>query len=257
MKGLTRILLLSCVSIAGLYACRKVLSTSSPSENTKTDTLTLSASSVKTGEPLVASLPSAVTVNAASWTARPDSGVRVTPSGRSATFTFSAAGTYYITAYITDSLTGAHDSCTAPITVTDSVYTIPRDTISLAGKQLILSPQSAGDSGVYMLLTTVDTFPCRMAINMGESMAPGGDSIYVNWAEAQGSNHCTGPGIPISNSFRLSKLAPGSSSNFWIFLPDGEGTFEFTMTATSTGYTFNALNSQWSPITLDPATIQD
>jgi len=256
MKSITRALLFSGLVIAGFSACHKDYSSSStPSTGTP---LTLSTTSVARGEAMVATVPAGFSTNGLTWTVRPAAGTSITPGNGNASITFSYSGTYYITATsITDSATGKGDSCTAPITVTDSVYTPPTDSISAAGKKFILVPVSVTDSSVNLLLRTVDSFPCTYGILMGQNSEPWGDSITVFQIQGGFSNDLCGVNVPSVANFYQHTLTVGSSASIWIWLPWGGGTYQVKMTATASGYTFSMASETGTQLSISPTEISN
>lgn len=259
MKGLKQIFLFSGLSLIGLCACHKELSPNTQADNTPARTLTLSAVSVKKGQPLVASLPAGLTTNSVNWSVRPATGTQVTSGGQSAIITFSDAGTYTIVAsYIVDSAAGTQDSATAPVTVTDSTYTAPVDSTTLVGKSLLLVPQSADSGGVTFLIETVGAYTCSLIFNMSQGASPYSDSVMINYLQPGGA--CPGGDsskVPIAGSFTVRPLSAGSSQTISVFLPGWEGWFEFTETATSTGYTFSPGTGWGGLITISPTQLQN
>jgi len=237
MKSFARILFFSGLSLAGLYACQKELSDVPKShQNSQPHALTLSSSSVKKGQALLVSLPAGLTDNSANWVVRPATGTQITPAGQSATITFSNSGTYYITAiYITDSVSGIEDSATAPVTVSDSSYTGAADSLTLAGEKFVLVAQlvpdtgsTLVDTGITFVIQTVDSYPCNAYVAITQNSLPRSDSVTLSSVVLNTGNACAGVTVPAENSFTINHLAVGSTSTITIFLPDGEGVFQFT-----------------------------
>jgi hypothetical protein len=256
MEGFKQILLFSGLC---LYACHKELGTNTQ-PNMPAQALTLSATTVKKGQPLVASVPAGLTTNGVSWSVRPTTGTQVTSGGQSATISFSDAGTYTIVAsYIVDSAAGTRDSATAPVTVTDSTYTAPVDSTTLVSESLILVPRSVDSGSVTFLIETVDAYACDLRFNMSQGASPYSDSVMINYLQPGGA--CpAGNSSNVSmivDSFSVSRLNVGGSQTISVFLPGWEGQFQFTETATSTGYTFSPATELGGLITISPTQIQN
>ena len=107
-----------------LLACSKNAGkTSSNSTNSNTQVLTLSQSTVAKGQPLVASVPSGVSASSIRWTVSPSSAyTHLTTGNGQAMLLFAKAGSYRVTASYSAADSSGNDSCSAPVTVSDSVY---------------------------------------------------------------------------------------------------------------------------------------
>lgn len=262
MRYLKQILPIVCLMV-GLYACHKDFSGSVDPNSVKSSSsahpLTLSDSTAALGQPVVASIPTGLTSNNASWSVRPATGTQVTSAGQSATITFSKPGTYTIVAhYIVDSTSGTQDSCTAPITISDSNYTPPPvDTITLAGEKLTIIPTSVDTGGVTFLVETADSYACtyHMVLQPGAAPYSFSDSVTLAWLATGGATGCSGTNGPIVGSFTSQPLTVGTTQTISFFMPAQEGVFLFSVTETATGYTFSPISGGDGLVTISPTTL--
>ena len=144
MKRLFWTLSFLMLSQAGFIACHKNASPASGSKTPGTSgaTLTLSATRVQKGAPLIATVGNSAAENIR-WTVTPSTVAHITTGNGRAMILFAQAGTYQIKASYVSGADSA-DSATCPITVSDTVYTpVPpptTDTTSLAGVGITLTP---------------------------------------------------------------------------------------------------------------------
>lgn len=127
--------------------------------------LSLSKTSIMRGEPLQANASTLTNTSFIKWTVTPAQGNLVSAAKNNSTILFSTSGSYKVTAsYYADSGSAPIDSVSSPIVVVDSVYVPPvdteSDTLSLAGDQLILTPQALYDSGFVFEVRTLNTYNC-------------------------------------------------------------------------------------------------
>ncbi len=165
-------------SVLFISACNKNTTSTSGSTNI----LTLSKSTVKIGEPVIATTNG--TSSGITWST-PSNG-QVWPSAHtdSATFVFTHAGSYQITAYIPNSNTSmgpiTEDSSNATVIVTDSLYgdtlafhcdVIVVKTLS-ADDQINLTPISYSDTGLIFIAHTQDLYTNSPILNCGGNLPP-------------------------------------------------------------------------------------
>ncbi len=186
---------LCCALVIGisliLLSCNKNTSASGGSLNTG---LTLSKSTIKIGEPVIAS-----TNNVASgvtWST-PSNG-HVWPSSQtdSATFIFTHAGSYQIAAFIPNSAGGvgvlSGDSSIATVTVTDSVYgdtsTVHCDVITVktlsTDDQISLTPISFSDTGLIFVAHTQDLYTNSPILDCGGNIPPSNGTFECDFNSA-------------------------------------------------------------------------
>src|SRR5580765_3146455 len=102
--------------------------------------LTVSESTIKRGQPLVAATPQGFSSNNLTWRVNPSTSTHISSSNDQAMILVASPGTYQVVAV--DAASGGNDSSTATITVTDEVYTPVTtnfDTVSLAGDKVTLT----------------------------------------------------------------------------------------------------------------------
>ncbi len=238
-NSLRRILspvVIAILSIYGLYSCSK--DTSKSSTKPGPNALTLSASVVQKGEPLVVTAPAGSSLSSLRWVVSPATFAHITSGNGQAVVLFSRQGTYQVSAIYLDSTgnTGAGDSITAssPVTVTDSVYTPPSaglDTVSLAGDQITLTPSSDSVSDLLMLAQTGKAYNCFPSLLYSIAQGAGGTTgIVINIeqvVEGSSAYNCNGATNPASSYLFLTPFVSSLAN----------GTYPFTVRLNNTNYT--------------------
>ncbi len=162
------------ISLTILSSCSKNTSTSGGSISVG---LTLSKQTIKIGEPVIATTSSVV--SGITWSTPTNSQVWPAAHTDSATFVFTHAGSYQISAFIPTSLntsgTITGDSSVATVIVTDSVYgdtsTVHCDAITVktlsTDEQISLTPISFSDTGLIFIAHTQDLYTNSPILNCG------------------------------------------------------------------------------------------
>ena len=246
MKYIASALLFSGALAFCLLACSKNAGkTSSNSTSSKTQVLTLSQSTVAKGQPLVVSAPSGVSASSIRWTVSPSSAyTHLTTGNGQAMLLFAKAGSYRVTASYSAADSSGNDSCSAPVTVSDSVYCPggPQngyDTLSLAGVQVTLVPavdSGASGSNVVLLAESDKTFPCFPSFIYSLTQATNGISLnLVDIVAGSSSGNCDGSHNQAVSYLFLNELANGT----YPFSVVANGvTYTGSLTVTDTGVSF-------------------
>lgn len=254
MKRLFWTLSLLMLSLAGFIACYKNASPASGSKTTGTSsaTLTLSATSVQKGAPLIATVNSAAAENIR-WTVTPATAAHITTGNGQAMILFAQAGRYQIKANYASGADST-DSVTCPITVSDTVYTpVPPtnyDTTSLAGVGITLTP-SLDSIGRLVLLaqsTTVyncfPTFVWSVSAERPDSTVIGSGAISLIFYEiistTTGSG-CDGAQNPATAYLFPEQYLTGApvAGTYPISVMVNQILYQGTYTVTATGFSFN------------------
>jgi hypothetical protein len=188
--------------------------------------LTLSSSTIKRNQPLVAStnvissnLVVRWSVNAAannSW---------ISPSGNKSIILFTNSGNYTVTAsYFADSAaTTPYDSSTSPVTVTDSIYndsagtwtncnTLQQEPIS-NNDQIFLTPVSYSDTGLVFVAHTQQTYGDQYPL-LDYSLIPdttAGYGFVFGTVTESPCNIATGTPTPATGILSISSLSQGAN----------------------------------------------
>ena len=222
MKISMKVFLVLLLFITFYTSCKK---DANADQNTKGNSvLTLSKTTVKRGEQLLASTNLSDANSKIKWTVFPSGSSNISSANKEAGAIFALAGTYRITAsYYSPSDTAvAYDSSSSPVTVTDSFYTptsngMNVDTASLAEDQIILIPVKASDSVFVMLMQTKNLYNCTPYLT---AYGAGGDfssSLLFDLRSAEvveGTGDCGG--------------AKNPAIAYIFFNPAANGTYNFS-----------------------------
>lgn len=217
-------------------SCNKNINDSLSS--TATTPLTATASIAKKGQPVTFTVPSSLSSAAIKWTATPPANVNIVSNKTSATATFSASGTYTISAF--DSTGQHHDSACTTIIINDSTYiphdstghdTIPApppvyDTLSISGDTtIVLSPLIDTFGVVTMRATTDKNYGCSASFIYGLNI--GSAQVTLNFVAVvkPHGNNCGGASSPADVAFIIDTHQLGN------------GTFPLTVIVSGTTYT--------------------
>jgi hypothetical protein len=229
--------------ISFFTACKK---NDNAAHSTSTNSvLTLSKTTVKRGEQLLASTNLSDAGSKIKWTVYPAGSSNISSANKEAAAIFAFAGTYHITAnYFSSSDTSvAYDSSSSPVTVTDSFYTpssngMNVDTTSLAGDQITLIPVMATDSVFVMLAQTTNLYNCTPYLT---AYGAGGNfysSLLFDFRSGEvveGTGDCNGAKNPAIAYIFFNPAANGTY-NFSAFL--NGLTYQGSLTVTDAYYTF-------------------
>ncbi len=256
MKQYKTGLLLVAILITIVVACSKKTTGSSR------PTLILSKSTVKLGEPLVVTTKGQAAGSSVQWSASPNTDIWTSASGDTATFLFTRAGNFQVSAAYQSSPTAtAYDSTSSPVTVNDSIYsdsgTAHCDLVSsvpvAAGDQVILTPISYSDSaGLVLLAHTKNSYDFFPALVYGGNFSGSGGGLECDFTSIT-EYPCNGYDLPtpaLTDVF-FNSLANGTYN--LVFKLNGTS-YQGSMTLTSTTCTFN-----WgyaSGVTISPLQIQ-
>jgi hypothetical protein len=246
MKIVIKIFFVFLLFFSFFAACKKSDNTG---QNTNSKSvLTLSKTTVKRGEQLLASTNLSETGSKIKWTVYPSGSSNISSANKEAAAIFALAGTYHITAsyYSPSDTSVAYDSSSSPITVTDSFYTptsngMNVDTASLAGDQITLIPVMASDSVVVMLAQTRNLYNCTPYLTAYGA----GGNFYSNYSllfdfksgeVVEGTGDCNGAKNPAIAYIFFNPAANGTY-NFSAFL--NGVTYQGSVTVTNTDYTFS------------------
>src|SRR5664279_1045928 len=167
MKNVKTTCIICLIFFAAVPACVKNSSSTRYSGSKTNSGVTLSKTTVKKGEPLLASTdkPDANTI--VRWKIYPSTNTVILPSDNQAAIFVTNPGLHQVTAsyYSLSDSTIAYDSSNSTITVIDSPYTPPPvgdgyDTASIAGDQITLIPTASLDSGLVILANTTRLYNC-------------------------------------------------------------------------------------------------
>lgn len=264
MKNIISALGLAFLIIVFSVSCKK--NNNGGGSSTK-PVLTLSSSSVKRNQPLVAStnvissnLVVRWSVNAAannSW---------ISPSGNKSIILFSNSGSYTVTAsYFADSAaTTPYDSSTSPVTVTDSIYNDSSGTWAncnsyahvptASSDQIFLTPVSYSDTGLVFVAHTQQTYGDQYPLldygPIPDTISASGYGFVFGTVTESPCNIATGTPTPATAILSISSLMQGAN-DFTIFF--NGAVYEGTITVTNTQISFS-----WhytSGIIISPMTI--
>jgi hypothetical protein len=221
--------------------------------------LTLSKSSLKRGEQLIASTNESNPNTIIKWTTYPSTSTVVLPANKQAAAMFALAGSYRITAsyYNPSDTSAAYDSSSAPVTVIDSISStapVPDglDSMSLSGDQLVLSPVSASDSVFIMSAQTFNLYNCTPYLTGYSFDGQNGHSLllYSEGEVVEGSG-CNGAK---NHAFSYLFYSPLNNGTYDISAVLNHITYQGSLTVTDTDYTF--VWNYTSGIVISPLHIQ-
>jgi hypothetical protein len=268
MKRLFWTLSFLMLSLAGFIACNKNASPASGSKTSGTSnaTLTLSATRIQKGAPLIATVANSAAENIR-WTVTPSTAAHITTGNGQAMILFAEAGKYQIKASYVSGADSA-DSATCPITVSDTVYTpVPptaTDTTSLAGVGITLTP-SLDTIGRLILLgqstTVYNCFPTFVwSVSQGQFGSVAVDNGEISLIFYEVISTATGSGCDGAQNPATAYLfpeqyltGPPAAGTYPINVMVNQTLYQGTYTVTTTGYTFN-----WpytSGVTISPTQI--
>lgn len=243
MKIIIKIFFVLLLLITFFAACEK---NDNADHSTSGNTvLTLSKTTVKRGEQLLASTNLSDAGSKIKWTVFPSGSSNISSANKEAAVMFALAGTYHITAsyYSPSDTSVAYDSSSSPITVTDSFYTptsngMNVDTTSLAGDQITLIPVMASDSVVVMLAQTKNLYNCTPYLTAYGAGGNFSSSLLFDFKSGEvveGTGDCNGAKNPAIAYIFFNPAANGVY-NFSAFL--NGVTYQGSVTVTDTDYTF-------------------
>jgi len=254
MKRLFLTLSFLILSLAGFIACNKNASPASGSKTTGTGstTLTLSATSVQKGAPLIATVDNSAAENIR-WTVTPSTVTHIATGNGHAMILFAEAGTYQVKASYVSGV-GSADSATCPITVSDTVFTpVPppaTDTTSLAGVGITLTPMLDTIGRLVLLAQSTTVYNCFPTFIWSVSQGQFGSTAMENGeislifyeviSTASGSG-CDGAQNPASAYLFPEQFltGPPAAGTYPISVMVNQTLYQGTYTVTATGFNFN------------------
>ncbi len=260
MKNIISALVLFCLVVVFGVSCKK------NNSGSVKPTLTLSNSSIKRGEPLVATTNVVTSDLVVRWTVNPSSAATwISATGNKSVILFSNSGSYKITAsYFADSAaTSPYDSTSSPVTVIDSIYNdssgewahcnILAQVPINSNDQIILTPVSYSDTGLAFIAHTQQTYGNQYPL-LDYTLTPDTTSGYGFVFATVTENPCgnlTGAATPATGIPSISQLNIGTNNFTVIF----QGIiYEGTLTVTNTDCTFSW--NYTSGVIISPLTIQ-
>jgi hypothetical protein len=260
MKKMTGICLLSCLLVAFGISCSK----NNSSGGTTKSTLTLSNSSVKKGQPLIATANISQSSAFVKWSVNaPSASTYISSSGNKSVMLFSNSGNYTVTAnYYLDSMASTpYDSSSSPILVTDSVYTdsvASCDAIKQvginSGDQIVLTPISYSDTGLVVLAHTQQTYGTyypSLGFPLVTDSSNGKYVLGFGEITEYPCNSATSVATPATGWVSFSQLTNGVHD---VTIGFNNTVYTGTLTVTDTDCTFSW--NYTSGITISPLTIQ-
>jgi hypothetical protein len=228
-----------------------------------TTKLDLSQSLVKKGQALIASLNNGPASSAdIRWTVTPSSLTHLSANNNQAVVLFAGAGTYHVTATYAGTSGSFSDSTTAVVSVSDSVYAPPAslsfDTLSLAGDQLILQPQSDSNGALIFFAQSVKNYDCYPTSFMyGFTGGPNGASglaFSFDKVVTESGGNCNGIKSPAYSYLFVSSVMQGwGNGTFPLSVELAGTTYTGTVTISPTTYTFNW--NYTSGVTISPLVV--
>jgi hypothetical protein len=248
MKKRVEVLIFTGIALVGLFACSKDQSKSSADTGgANSHVLTLSQSSVKKGQPLVATLPEGVSASDIKWAVSPSALFHVSSGNGQAMIQFASPGDYRITASYSGADSLHRDSSTAPIAVSDEVYTptvLPTfDTVSMTGEQVTLTPMLDSNRKLVLLAQSGKSYSCFPYFIY--QMMGGGNGTREVSAEFfeiiyGGDGNCKGGKNPASTYLFMDVVMKDYSNGTYPFSVKMNGiTYKGTLTITDTDYSFD------------------
>jgi hypothetical protein len=260
MKNVIRVFVSAFLIIGFATSCKKNSSSSSSKP-----VLTLSSSTIKRNQPLVASTNVISSDLVVRWTVNsaPNS-AWISPSGNKSIILFSNSGSYTVTAsYFADSAaTTPYDSSSSPVTVTDSIYNDSTGTWASCNAlvqepianndQIFITPVSYSDTGLVFIAHTQQTYGNQYPL-LDYSPIPDtttGYGFVFGTVTENPCSHFVGDATPATGILSVSSLIQGAN-DFTIFF-NGVA-YEGTLTVTSTQCSFSW--NYTSGVTISPLTI--
>jgi hypothetical protein len=254
-----KITLFSVLSFCVLLACTK--NVHHDGTGTSSTSLSLSGSSVKRGEPLVATAPAGIS-SAIKWSVSPSSLAHVTTGSGQAMFLFAGSGTYHVTASYPSADGKSTDSATSPITVSEETYTGPTnygDTVDLAGDQVSLTPISDPTHGLVLLAQSTKKYNCLPTF-IGWSLAGPDLSTGISlkfWKVAEGDIYgkgdCNGGTNQAASYLFFAQPQPFANGAYPFSVTLNNVTYQGTLTVTDQSFAFSW--SYDSGVTISPKQI--
>jgi hypothetical protein len=258
MKKYTIINALILAFMLFIFGCNKNTTSSGGTESV----LTVSKSTVKIGEPVIATANS--TSTAITWSTPSNGQVWPSTHSDSATFVFTRAGSYQITAYIPNTNTSFgtlnEDSSNATVVVTDSVYgdtsSVHCDVIVVktlsTDDQINLTPISFSDTGLIFIAHTQDLYTSSPILNCGGNLPPSNGTFECDF-NSTFEYACLGSPTPAPAVGIVSFTSVTNGTYNLVFKLNGT-TYQGTVTVTDTNCTITWSYS--SGVTISPLTIQ-
>ena len=249
-------LFLGCILF--ISSCNKNTSSTGGNANV----LTLSKSTVKIGEPVIATTDGSG--SGITWSTPSNGQVWPSSHSDSATFVFTRAGSYQITAYIPNSNTGmgamTEDSSNATVIVTDSVYgdtsSVHCDVIVVktlsADDQINLTPISFSDTGLIFIAHTQDLYTNSPILNCGGNLPLTNGTLECDF-NSTFEYACLGSQTPAPAVGIVSFTSVTNGTYNLVFKLNGT-TYQGSVTVTDTNCTITWSYS--SGVTISPLTIQ-
>ena len=247
MKHFLWVLSLS-VFLAGSIACNK---NSSPAAAGKgTATLTLSATNLKRGAPLIVALNGNSSSNIR-WAVTPSGSAHITSGNGQAMILFPQAGSYRITANYSSGADSSSDSVSSPVTVNDSIYSCPQpnnlDTTSMAGVQVTITPMLDSAARLVLLVQSTSVYDCFPTFIWADSTYPTyqqGASIGIALFEIiSGSMYgsCNGAKNPAASYLfpEWNMTGPPPDGTYPIYVTMNNTTYQGSYTVTDKQFLFN------------------
>lgn len=261
MKDLKKLYAVIVLFLFFLCSCNKNTTSSGGSISAG---LTLSKSTVKIGEPVIATTNNMAVTSGITWSTPSNGQVWPAAHTDSATFVFTHAGSYQIAAFIPNSsttmgaLTG--DSSMAVVTVTDSVYgdtsTVHCDVITVktlsTDDQISLTPISFSDTGLIFIAHTQDLYTYSPILDCGGNIPPSNGAYECDF-NSTFEYVCYGSPTPTPASGIVSFTSVANGTYNLVFKLNGT-TYQGSVTVTDTNCTITWNYS--SGVTISPLTIQ-
>jgi hypothetical protein len=247
MKNLLRNLLVCGTISLALFACNK--NSSHSSSGSGTPALTLSASTVLKGQPLVVTAPAGIASSSIKWSVNSPFAHLSSGNGQ-AMVIFARAGNYRVTANYrvhASSSDSTSDSTSSPITVSDSTYTPPPtsnyDTVSLAGDQITLTPSADSAHNLVLLAQTMRSYDCfptfLWSVQLGLADHAGISINFRKVIAGSFSGNCNGVQNPAASYiFFLVGGTTFSNGTYPFFVLLNNTVYQGSLTITDAAYTF-------------------
>jgi hypothetical protein len=224
----------------GAISCKK------NTNSTTSSSVSLSSSTVKRGEPLIAIANGLSSVSSVKWTVHPSTNTWVSSQNNEASIIFADAGSYILTAtYLTGADSAAYDSVSSPVQVTDSVYADSLKPVcnvvalvAFDSSELVtLTPISYTDTGLVLLAHTQNQYANTPFISYLNPVLdfPGEYQFIFQGVVEHPCNPSTGKAQAIG-ILSFSGLTPGSST---VLISMLGATYQGTLTVTDASCTFS------------------
>ena len=227
-------------------------------------------STIKKGESFVVYTIAPDSNSIIRWSIKPSDSTEIIPNGDHAIVHISLAGTYLITAnfYSPADSVNPYDSSHSTIIIHDSVNRPPPpvpppppaqdyDTISLAGDQLIISPDYFLNGALFLTVKTTNNFSCKAYLSLYSTLQepPGPNSSFTmnfnSGIAAVSTSDCTGTSGPASSQIEIIDLPIGVHP---IFASLNQVDYQGSVNVTDSNYTFTW--NYTSGITISPLQIK-